>query len=172
MRISFFLLVAFAAWTMTAASQSTSDFASDPNQPIFTASDMDGNRVDIRDYRGKVVVLNLWFINCPNCLAEIKMLNQLVDEYSGKDVVFLAPAASPRSDLVKFLAKNPFKYKILPDAGNIIIGKFGTPDKDGTINMPFPMHYVLDREGRIITKAQGIKGIEAVKAQLKNQFPG
>lgn len=144
---------------------------SQPEQPEFITVSMDGAKVDTRELRGKVVVLNLWFINCPNCLAEIKQLNQLVDEYKANpDVVFLAPAASPRNELVKFLAKNPFKYQVLPDAAIIILSQFGTPDKNGDINLPFPMHYVLDREGHVTVKAQGIKGIEAVKNELKKQF--
>lgn len=172
MRKVIILIAALAIFAAAADAQPSSPFVSDPSEPIFTAADMNGNRLDIRDFRGKVVVLNLWFINCPNCLAEIKLLNQLVDAYQGKDVVFLAPAASTKTDLTKFLAKNPFKYKVLPDAGNIIIGKFGTPDKSGSMSMPFPMHIVLNRDGRIITRAPGIKGIEAVKAELKRQFPG
>ena len=143
-----------------------------PVQPEFVTSAMDGSKVDTRSLRGKVVVLNLWFINCPNCLAEIKMLNQLVDEYrSNKDVVFIAPAASPKNELVKFLAKNPFKYQVLPDSSIIILSQFGAPDKSGNINIPFPMHFVLDRDGKVVAKAQGIKGIEAVKNELKKQFP-
>lgn len=143
-----------------------------PAQPEFVTSSMDGSKIDSRALRGKVVVLNLWFINCPNCLAEIKMLNQLVDEYkSNPDVIFLAPAASPKNELVKFLAKNPFKYQVLPDSSVIIISQFGSPDKDGNLSVPFPMHYVLDRDGKIVAKAQGIKGIEAVKNELKKQFP-
>lgn len=144
---------------------------SQPAKPEFVSESMNGTKVDTRELRGKVVVLNLWFINCPNCLAEIKQLNQLADEYKANpDVVFLAPAASPRNELVKFLAKNPFRYHVLPDAAIIILSQFGTPDKNGDINLPFPMHYVLDREGNVTVKAQGIKGIEAVKNELKRQF--
>lgn len=135
------------------------------------ASDMQGNKIDTRELRGKVVVLNLWFINCPNCIEEIKMLNELVDEYkANKDVVFLAPAASPRNELVKFLGKNPFRYQVLPDASMLILTQFGAPDKEGNLYIPFPMHYVLDREGKVAVKAQGIKGIRMVKDELNRQF--
>lgn len=143
----------------------------DPTKPTFIEHTMDGTRVDIEKLRGKVVVLNLWFINCPNCLEEIGMLNKLVDEYkANNDVVFLAPAASKKAELQKFLAKNPFKYQVMPDAAITILTKFGVPDKDGNLSVPFPMHIVLDREGKMVLKEQGIKGIAKVKAELKNQF--
>ena len=139
-------------------------------QPNFAALDMNGNRVELSALRGKVVVVNLWFIGCPNCMDEIKQLNQLVNDYKGKpDVVFLGLAASKKEDLVKFLVKNPFNYTIVSNAQMIILTKFGTPDKNGEINVPFPMHYVIDRDGKIVLKEQGVKGVEAVRNELSKQ---
>ena len=139
-------------------------------QPNFAALDMNGNRVELSALRGKVVVVNLWFIGCPNCMDEIKQLNQLVNDYKGKpEVVFLGLAASKKEDLVKFLVKNPFNYTIVPNAQMIILTKFGTPDKNGEINVPFPMHYVIDRDGKIVLKEQGVKGVEAVRNELSKQ---
>lgn len=138
------------------------------DRPTFVASTMDGARIDIEKLKGKVVVLNLWFINCPNCLEEIKLLNELVTE-SQKDpnVVFLAPAASSKKELTSFLAKNPFRYQVIPDAAVLIISQFGTPDKEGNLSVPFPMHYVIDREGKVVMKEQGIKGVAKVRIELK-----
>lgn len=140
-------------------------------QADFSATTMDGKKVTLSELKGKVVVLNLWFINCPNCLAEIKALNELVAEYkNNKDVVFLAPASSRKADLVKFLQKNPFSFQVIPDAGVLIISKFATPDKSGKLSMPFPMHLVVDREGIVKVRVEGTKGIAAVKDELKKQF--
>jgi peroxiredoxin len=137
----------------------------------FTATAMDGTKVDTASLRGKVVVLNLWFVNCPNCIEEMKLLNKLVTDYAGnKDVVFLAPAASRKADVEKFLKKNPFNYTVIPDAATLIVSKFGTPDKKGDIIVPFPMHFVLDRSGNAVVQTQGVKGVDAVKKELANQF--
>lgn len=145
--------------------------ANDPTKPNFAALTMDGTKIDTASLRGKVVAVNLWFINCPNCVKEIKMLNQLVDEYAGNaNVAFVGLAISRKADLIKFLKKNPFKYQVVPDAGMIIASKFATYDKKGEMQMPFPMHLVLDRDGRVVTKAPGIKGIDAVRAELKKQL--
>jgi peroxiredoxin len=167
-----FLWAAFFVLCGPVLSQTVVGSAARAEQPSFAAVDMEGNLVDSAELRGKVVVVNLWFINCPNCVQEIKMLNELVDEYKGnKDVVFVGLAASKKPELKKFLAKNPFKYQIVPDATMIILTKFGTPDKNGEINVPFPMHYVIDRDGLVAVKAQGVKGIGFVKNELKKQFP-
>jgi peroxiredoxin len=153
---------AILLFALSASSQSV--------QPNFAAPDMNGNRVELSALRGKVVVVNLWFIGCPNCMDEIKQLNQLVNDYKGKaDVVFLGLAASKKEDLVKFLVKNPFNYTIVPNAQMIILTKFGTPDKNGEINVPFPMHYVIDRDGKIVLKEQGVKGVQKVRDELKKE---
>ncbi len=99
-----------------------------PPAPDFNVSSIDSVTFDSAKLKGKVVVLNLWFINCPNCIAEIKLLNKVVDEYQNKDVIFIGMATNKKADLEKFLKKNPFKYNIVPQAMQTILS-FGEPDK-------------------------------------------
>jgi len=163
------LIAAILLFTISSFAQKPGD---KPVAPTLFATTIDGKNIDTSDLKGKVVVLNLWFINCPNCVQEIKLLNALVDEFKdNKEVVFLAPAVSSAKELTPFLAKNPFKYQVIPSANNIILGKFGTIDKDGNITSPFPMHYVVDRTGVITLKMEGIKGVAAVRAELNRLFP-
>ena len=142
-----------------------------PLAPTFTTTTIDGKTVNTADLKGKVIVLNLWFINCPNCIEEIKLLNAVVDEYKdNKDVVFLGLATNKKPELEKFLKKNPFKYQIIPNAAQIVLFKFGEVQKNGEYFLPFPTHVVIDKEGRMILKVEGLKGVEAVKKELKKQF--
>jgi peroxiredoxin len=140
-----------------------------PLAPDLKAATIDGKIINTADLRGKIIVLNLWFINCPNCLQEIKMLNEIVDEYAGKDVVFLGLATNNKADLQKFVKKNPFKYEIVPNAAQFMLSSYGEV-KNGVYNLGFPMHVVIDREGYVVLKMEGIKGVEAVKKELKKQF--
>lgn len=140
-----------------------------PLAPTLKAATIDGKIVNTADLRGKVIVLNLWFINCPNCLQEIKMLNEIVNEYKDKDVVFLGLATNNKADLQKFLKKNPFKYQIIPNAAEFMLASYGEL-RNGTYNLGFPTHVVIDREGYVVMKMEGIKGVEAVKKELGKQF--
>lgn len=167
----FFAIFAVVAFGCSAFGQKKTNEKKNekPLAPTLKAATLEGKTVNTADLRGKVIVLNLWFINCPNCVEEIKLLNKIVEEYNGKDVVFLGLAANNKSDLQKFLKKNPFKYQIVPNAGDFILESYGEL-KNGEYYLGFPMHVVIDREGRIILKMQGIKGVEAVKNELKKQF--
>lgn len=138
--------------------------------PVFNVVSLEGKRFNSADLKGKIVVLNLWFINCPFCVEEIKLLNQVVDEYKdNRDVVFLGLATNNKTQLENFLKKNPFKYHVVASAMMQILS-FGTPNRKGEINMPFPVHIVVDREGKIVVDTTGLKGVNAVKEELKRQL--
>ena len=164
-----YLFAVFIAFVFTFSALGQKKTNEKPLAPILKAAMLDGKIIDTADLRGKIIVLNLWFINCPNCIEEIKLLNKVVDEYNGKDVVFLGLAANNKTDLQKFLKKNPFKYQIVPNAGDFMLESYGEL-KNSEYYLGFPTHVVIDREGYIVLKMQGIKGVEAVKKELKKQL--
>lgn len=163
-----FSLFAVLLFSFSISAQQTKD---KPLAPTFKVASIDGKIFSSPDLRGKVIVLNLWFVNCPHCIEEIRFLNQIVGDYSGnKDVVFIGLAIDNQAELEKFLKKNPFKYNIVANAGDFMLLGFGDKQKDGSYFLPFPTHVVIDREGRIISKTSGTKGVEVVRNDLARQF--
>ncbi|HVE59053.1 MAG TPA: TlpA disulfide reductase family protein [Pyrinomonadaceae bacterium] len=140
--------------------------------PQIRLTAIDGKQVNTQDFRGKIVVYNLWFVGCPPCMEEIPKLNEIVDEFQGKDVVFLGVSSSSKNDIDGFLKKNPFKYQIVPNSAALMLGSFGEVAADGSLKLGFPTHIVVNREGFIEVKASGIKGVEAVRQELRKQFAG
>jgi peroxiredoxin len=55
--------------------------------PVFTLYDDRGNPVSLANYRGKVVVMNLWASWCPPCRAEMPDLQTVAREYARDGVV-------------------------------------------------------------------------------------
>jgi peroxiredoxin len=133
--------------------------------PAMVVTDLTGERIDTRALAGKTVVYNLWFVGCPPCMEEIPRLNAIVDEY--KDVVFVGLSISSKSDIDRFLVKQPFKYRLVPSAGKEMLMNFGAAGKDGVLNVPFPTHVVINGEGYIEYKAAGIKGVDGVRETLQ-----
>jgi peroxiredoxin len=112
----------------------------------FTAKGLDGKTYDLAALKGKAVVLNFWFIDCPPCRVEIPGLNTLVKEFTNKDVVFLALALDDEKDLKEFLKKSPFTYTIVPKAREVS-QKYGVEG--------FPTHIVIDRNGMNVGRLVG-----------------
>ncbi len=114
----------------------------------FREKDMLGNRFNLKELIGKVVVLNFWFINCPPCRMEMPELNEMVEEYKmNPDVVFIAVALDSKYDIEDFLKSHPFAYHII-DNGGYIAQQYG-------INS-YPTHAVVDRQGKVLFHTTGL----------------
>ena len=85
--------------------------------PNFDVKTLDGKRITLAGLRGKVVVLNFWFIGCPACRGQEPKLNDLKAKFAGRaDVVFLAMTPDPAPDVRRYLAKEAFHYLHVADA--------------------------------------------------------
>lgn len=132
--------------------------------PAMVLTDMAGNKIDTREFAGKTVVYNLWYVGCPPCMDEIPRLNAIVD--ANPDVIFVGMSSSNAADITKFIAKQPFKYRLVPDSAKSMLIYFGNATKDGVLNVGFPTHVVINKEGYIEFRAVGLKGVEGVKETL------
>lgn len=109
--------------------------------PNFSAETLTGERIQTHQFKGKVLVINLWFMACAPCMAELPALNRLVKEYKGRDVAFVAFGTDSKSKLVaEFLPKNKFDFIIVPYNKDVIqkIGQTG-----------FPATYIIDKKGNV-----------------------
>lgn len=82
--------------------------------PPNAFNDADGKPVRLADFKGKVVVLNLWATWCAPCVTEMPTLAKLQAEYAGKPVEVVAVSVDTANDLDKakqFIAKHaPLKF--------------------------------------------------------------
>jgi len=108
---------------------------------LFSCKDINGNKIKAADLKGKVVVLNFWFIGCPPCRMEIPALNELSKDYAGDpDVVFIAVALDQKWDIQDFIKTNPLGYHIIDD-GRTYANRYG-------IHL-YPTNVVVDRQGKV-----------------------
>lgn len=107
----------------------------------FSAHDINGNKIKLKDLLGKVVVLNFWFIGCPPCRMEIPELNKIALQFANDpNIVFVAIALDYKSDIKKFIKDNPFEYHIVDD---------GRMYADLYKIRSYPTNVILDKEGKV-----------------------
>ncbi len=115
--------------------------------PDFDLFDINGVNYSLDKLKGKVVVANFWFTGCGPCKQEIPALNELVNEFKNKNVLFIAFALDDDLKILNsFLKKTPFKYVIIPKSAQVA--------KDYKITI-YPSHLIIDRKGNIVTTIQG-----------------
>lgn len=133
-----------------------------PVAPPFSLTSLDGEKLELSALRGKVVVLNFWFTGCVPCIAEFSELNRLVKEFSDKGVVFIAPTLDTEDTLKPFLKEHKFSYHVVPNAISLIAGTYS----DGSGEVVFPTHVVINQEGKIHSRMTGENGINGLRKAL------
>ena len=85
-----------------------SSIAADRKPAELVARDSSGRKVQLRDYRGAVLVLNFWATWCGPCREEMPMLAEAAKAWSAKGVTFIGVSLDEKKtqkDIPAFLAK-------------------------------------------------------------------
>ncbi len=118
--------------------------------PVFSASALDGKSYTLDELKGKVVVLNFWFIGCKPCIQEMPDLNELVEKHKNDEVVFLGFALDSAQKLKSFLKKREFDYTIVANSNSIA--------KEYNVG-GYPTHIVIDQNSDIAFSTTGLSSI-------------
>lgn len=125
-----------------------------PTAETFIETSLDGKVFDLSALKGKIVLMSFWSTKCAICHSEIPKLNQLVENYRGKNVVFLALTMENAGKIEPYLKKKPFNFNILPNSFGVVM-KYADKQNDGSISMGFPAHFLINQRGEIDLKTNG-----------------
>jgi cytochrome c biogenesis protein CcmG/thiol:disulfide interchange protein DsbE len=111
--------------------------------PSLDLSDLNGVQRHLSDYRGQVVLVNLWATWCPPCQAEMPVLQGFFDRHrnSGFTVVAVEDG-EPAGDVKSFVSQYRLTFPVWLDPSHQ-----ATDHVFKTINLP--TSYVVDRSGQV-----------------------
>ena len=66
--------------------------------PEFEARSIDGRKINSELLKGKVTILNFWFIACPPCVAEIPGFNAIVEKFGTDQINYIAIGRDNKKD--------------------------------------------------------------------------
>ncbi len=124
--------------------------------PDFTVLDAAGKEVKLSDYRGKLVLLDIWATWCGPCVASMPHNSELAEEFAKDGLVILAVCASDsRANYDGWVERNATKYKFLtahdPAGKDWAKSVFNT----GYGVTGFPTLYLIGRDGRVVGMTAG-----------------
>lgn len=123
----------------------------------FPAKRVDGTPDALADYRGRVVLLNLWATWCPPCREEMPALERFYREYRAQGVVVLGVDQGEDPQVAaRYAREHGVTYPILVDEDQ----QYGR----AYAAVGLPTTIVVGRDGRIV---KGIDG-ELTLAQMKD----
>lgn len=112
----------------------------------FSYPDANGKMVSLADYRGKVVLVDVWATWCGPCRGELPHLKKLEEEMKGTDVVFVGVSLDEQKDHDKW--KKFLVDEQLPGVQLFAAG-WSKIAKDYKIT-GIPRFMVFDREGKVV----------------------
>ncbi len=130
--------------------------------PDISGTTLEGVKVSLSDYRGKVVVLNVWGSWCNPCRAEAPELQQVWEKYKDQGVQFLGinTRDNNAANAVRFEQEKGVTFPSVYDPDGTQILKF----PKGSLNpQSIPTTLVIDREGKLA--ARSMKALESDKLE-------
>ena len=111
--------------------------------PEVTLTDTRGESHSLRDYRGQVVLINLWATWCPPCKAEMPTLQAFYDKYRDEGFTIIAiNDGDPTEDVLQFEEDYQLSFPIWLDPKY-----YATEQAFKTMNLP--SSFVIDRAGTV-----------------------
>jgi len=134
--------------------------------PDLSGKTVDGGQVDVADYKGKVVVLNVWGSWCPPCRAEATNFETVYKDVKDQGVQFVGiNTRDAKVSLARAFEKEfDVSYPSLYDPTGKLMLRF----EKGTLNpQAIPSTLIIDREGKIAARTLQALSEEKLRAMLK-----
>lgn len=115
----------------------------------FQLEDLEGKTVSLRDFRGKIILLNFWATWCKPCVAEMEDLEKLHRKYKDKNLAVLAINFGENIGEVKgFVTRNKLSLTVLMDPDKEVSRRYRT--------FSLPTSYLVDKNGYLLAGVMGI----------------
>ncbi|MGB7841314.1 MAG: TlpA disulfide reductase family protein [Salinimicrobium sp.] len=100
-----------------------------------------GEKVNMKQFQGKVIFLNFWATWCPPCIAEMPGINNLYKEVRNDNVEFIMVSLDQNFEKAKKFRNNKgFEFEIYQAAG---------PVPQMYSSRSIPTTYVIDADGNL-----------------------
>ena len=129
-----------------------------PDSPQFIFQTPDGKTTNIGEFRGRVVLLNLWATWCQPCRREVPDLSALQKEMDANGLTIIGVTYEDDAVQIRDFQKN-FQMDFM-----VAIGIQPSPNE---LYLGLPTTYLIDRNGKLREKIVGARTREQFEAKIK-----
>ncbi len=125
-------------------SHTPSDIGEIPSVEIETIT---GQKLNLSDLKGKIVLINFWATWCPPCREEMPYFEEIYRRYREKGFTIIAVSVDANENFVKDFVKD---YDI---SFPVSMDKEGLSDMFGVSSLP--MSFLYDESGKLVKRKIG-----------------
>jgi len=127
----------------------------------FSFKDINGKKVSMSAFKGKVIILDFWATWCVPCKAEIPGFIELQKKYGEQGLQIVGLSVDDTASMAKkYSEEMKMNYPILLAEGKEDILR--AYDPIGSI----PVSVVIDRQGRIVFRHVGIEKMDVFEKEI------
>ena len=116
--------------------------------PQFTLTNFEGEKVSLKDFRGKLLMLNFWASWCVSCREEMPAMERLYQRYKNRGFVILGVnVKDDKKSALSFVGELKITFPIAFDPNGevgLLYGAWG-----------LPATYLIDAKGIALARAWG-----------------
>lgn len=120
-------------------------------RPDFRLADLEGEMRHVKEWDGKVLVVNFWATWCAPCRKEIPFFNTLQARYGDKGLQFIGIAVDDARAVKRFMEIIPIDYPVLVGDDDAIPIAKAYGNREGIL----PFTVFVRRDGTIASIAKG-----------------
>ena len=126
----------------------------------LTGTSVKGNEVDLKDYKGKFVLVDFWGTWCGPCVAELPNIKKIYAALKEHGFEVLGVAADDVDTLQEFLEDKPLPWTNIVDANGKIADQFGV--------QAFPTTLLIDDKGEHVkSELHGVELLDELVKRMK-----
>jgi cytochrome c biogenesis protein CcmG/thiol:disulfide interchange protein DsbE len=155
------ITAALAAALCLATPLSAQKDESKPARLNFSFKDVNGKKVSLSDFKGKVILLDFWATWCVPCKAEIPGFIDLQKKYGGQGLQIVGLSVDDTQSKAKqYVTDMKMNYPVLLAEGKDDILKAYDPIPS------IPVSVIIDRRGRIAARHLGIAAMDIFEKEI------
>lgn len=148
--------IAFAAFAMWNAR---------PAAPEVTFVSLQGKKITTASLRGNVVLVNFWATDCVTCIKEMPDITATYNKYraQGFETIAVAMRHDPPNYVLNYVEKNKLPFTVALDPMGELAKAFGEVKLT-------PTTFVIDRQGKVVTRILGEPDFAKLHALLEEKL--
>jgi peroxiredoxin len=153
-----YLLLTLVLLTVTSLA-SAENSTNPPPAPAFELTDLEGNKINLSQYQGEIVVLNFWGTFCAPCVKETPELVAMQLKFANQGLIIIGAAMDKNNDAaVKAFAKKFFVNYPIVIAPSSLTNDYGI--------VVAPTTFIIDKKGTIAFRHVGLLSRKELEQQI------
>lgn len=154
------LMAFFLGWSISCGYRPESPVDIGAPAPSFQLEDLNGQKISLEQFRGKIVLLDFWATWCEPCRMTMPVVERLSKEYPNDLVLLAVNLMETPKEIEEYTVEQGLQSKVLLDKNGDVGRIYGAES--------IPLQFLIDRDGVVRNIQAGFS--PSMASKLRSQI--